>query len=98
MFLRVVLHMLKKWLLILCLLPASIYATRYYEECAIKEFVIIFYGNIEPEDEPRVRMLQRKYLEEAESDHYDLKYLRWGDEQELNALGIDVEVIRREGS
>jgi hypothetical protein len=56
---------------------------------------LLFHGTISEGDEPKIRMLEHKYLEYKKRHGASLGYAndRWHLEQELNALGVHVEVV-----
>ena len=69
------------------------YYSEYIENQQDKQFIVIFHGNISNENEPKVKMLEQKYLEYEDGDFLEYKHMRLPLEKELNALGISVEVI-----
>ena len=88
--------MLKNLFLFLFLIPFYLCAMPYYDECENgKGFIVIFYGHIDPEDEPEVRMLQRKFIEYNNGERFNIRHMRHQLEKQLHYLGIDVEVVKK---
>lgn len=74
------------------LLPFSMAAKTYYTEYVEGDSIIIFHGNVEEEDESRIRVLERKYMDQDQLPG-DESYRKWKYEKELEELGISIEVI-----
>lgn len=77
--------------LIVLFLPFTLEAKPYYAEYIeyrfFKEYILIFHGAIEEEDEGKVKVLEQKYLETQNIHH------RAPIASELGALGVRVEEI-----
>ena len=71
-------------------------AKPYYSEYVEGDTIVIFHGNITDENEPMVRALERKFMEE-DTAYGDLIQTKWNYRQELKELGISIEFIENYG-
>jgi hypothetical protein len=78
---------------ILFLISFPLLAKPYFAEYREEGRIIVFHGNIEEKNEPRVRLLQTQYLESLKVFSRKTQF-----EAALNRLGVTVEEIRDEPS
>jgi len=91
---------MKLFMFIVTFTTTTLFAKPYYSEYVDndrlgKQYTISFYSdNISDRDEPKIKILEKKYLEYSSSGFdYGYKSNRWHLEKELNALGVTVEVL-----